>query len=115
MEPKLTLKQALSALGIKKTMASERPSSTTDIYSLRNQQRRAEETMKRIMALKISSYLGRALANPQMTPPDYQGPMTGSGSGTQDRMPGTTPTWSAAPPSKTFKRVSPPQPKKEFI
>ena len=115
MAPKLTLKQVLNALGIKKTMASERPSSTTNIYSLRNQQRRAEEAMKAIMALKISSYFGRALSDQQGTSPDYQGPMVGSGEGTQDRMPGTTPTWRPAPPSKTLKPATTQRSKGGFI
>ena len=115
MAPKLTLKQALGALGITKTMASERPSSTTNVYSLRNQQRRTEEAMKAIMALKISSYFGRALADPRGTSPDYQGPMIGAGGGTQDRMPGTTPTWIPAPPSKTLKPAPTQRSKRGFI
>jgi hypothetical protein len=92
MAAKITLKEALARLRRLKSLPSEPPLQRTSIQRLAAQQKRAEADMRSAQRLKDSTYSGRHVAGGYGPSPDYQGPMPGFGSGTRDRMPGTTPT-----------------------
>jgi hypothetical protein len=105
MAAKITLKEALARLRRLKPLASEPPVQRTSIQRLAEQQRRVEARMSAAQRLKDSTYRGRGSADSSGPSPDYQGPMNGAGSGTRDRMPGTTPTQDPNPKPKYTKKL----------
>lgn len=104
---------------------SERPSSTT---SLERIARRTPSDMARprgntsglpsVTPLNRATYHGRVEAgrDPRRQyadNPDYTGPVRGSGSGTRDRMPGTTPSSNPYLPKKYTKGTLPSETKRK--
>jgi hypothetical protein len=110
----LSLSQAFRRAG-KPSVPSERPTSATTLDSLRR--RNTSDMPKPIGSragvpttpLNQATYKGRVEAG-RNTPnerkervaddPNYQGPIRGVGSGTRDRMPGTTPSSSSTLPPR---------------
>jgi hypothetical protein len=100
-----SLSQAFAKAG-KPGIPSERPTSATTLGSLRANPRTF------LTPLNQSSYRGREEAgrnpNPKIaTNPNFQGPVRDAGSGTRDRMPGTSPQSNPQLPNYTNKSISP--------
>ena len=95
-----SLAQAFARAG-KPGIPSEKPTSTTSLDSLRRRNTsdlakpRGSKAGIPVAPLNKSSYEGRKGAgrNPSAADnPDFTGPLRGGGSGTKDKMPGTTPS-----------------------
>jgi hypothetical protein len=85
--------------------------SQTSLGSLKNNQVYGEKRASEMLRIDQSSYRGRKKVDPRGDP-DYVGPMGYGGSGTKDKMPGTTPSTSrSAPTSPPGRRVKTHDPK----
>jgi hypothetical protein len=120
-QEQLSLSQAFTKAG-KPSIPSERSTSATTLGSLRakntSDMARPKGNTSGVPTTPInqSTYRGRVEAG-RNTPdrankkiadnPNFQGPVLGAGSGTKDRMPGTSPQSNPQLPNYTNKSVSP--------
>lgn len=117
----LSLSQAFSRAG-KPSVPSERPTNATTLDSLRARNTsdmarpRGNTSGVPTTPLNQSTYRGRVNSGrntPDRTKkreadnPNFQGPLRDAGSGTRDRMPGTTPSLNPNLPNYTNKSISP--------
>lgn len=86
---------------------------TTTLSKIRDSQRYNERAiLKHVRPVRGATYEERNRSDPRGNA-DYVGPMIGAGSGTRDKMPGTTPSQSDQLPRTSTKRLSPPSDKKK--